>query len=106
MIKVRLERSEWEFDPSRMLGPEGGFGAVYSGRSSEGDPVAVKKLKIEAKDAAYRELKISDALKNQGLSYVIPILDAGLDAESDSYYLVMPIASESLQDRINTEKTR
>ena len=35
------------------------------------------------------------------LAHVVPILDAGQDAESDRYFLVMPICDCTLQDKID-----
>ena len=60
MIKIKLQKNVWEYNPKRLLGPEGGFGAVYYGNDSNGNPVAVKCLKITAPAAGHRELKISD----------------------------------------------
>lgn len=35
------------------------------------------------------------------LAHIVPVLDAGQDAESDRYFLVMPRCEHSLQDKIN-----
>lgn len=101
MEKVRLKRAIWEYDPNKPLGPEGGFGTVYAGSSENGEQVAVKRLKIDAKDATHRELRIADELAGKSYSYIMPILDAGQDADSDRYFVVMPCAQESLQDHIH-----
>ncbi len=41
MEKIRLKRAIWEYDLSKPLGPEGGFGTVYAGSSENGEQVAV-----------------------------------------------------------------
>lgn len=101
MIKIKLPRGEWRYDPDTPLGPEGGFGVVFAGLDKDNNPVAVKKIKLEAKEAAHRELDIADELSGCEFSHVIPVLDSGQDAESESYFVVMPRAEMSLQDKIN-----
>lgn len=98
---VRLKRAIWEYDPNKPLGPDGGFGTVYAGSSENGEQVAVKRLKISAKDAAHRELRIADELAGKSYTNIMPILDAGQDADSDRYFIVMPCAEKSLQDYID-----
>jgi hypothetical protein len=44
------------FDEREPIGPEGGFGAVFSGLSPDGQKVAVKRLKLDAETSAHREL--------------------------------------------------
>lgn len=100
MQTIRLERAVWTFDENEPLGPAGGFGEVFKGRGQNGE-VAVKRLKINAGKAAYRELSVGTALANRGLKNVVPVLDAGQDAESDRYFLVMPVCDFSLQDAIS-----
>lgn len=97
---IRLPGGEWEFDDAIPLGEAGGFGEVFRGRGKDGD-VAVKRLKISAIQAAHRELDIGQELMQRELSHVVPILDAGQDANSDRYFLVMPICDCSLQDTID-----
>lgn len=97
MPKVKLPRGEWHYDPEARLGREGGFGAVYEGTAEGGEPVAVKRLKIDAHEVAHREMTIADELTGRALRHVMPVLDAGLDPESDSYFVVMPRAEKSLQ---------
>ena len=48
MQKIRLRKASWEYDPSVTLGPPGGFGAVFLGRSEDGKEVAIKKLHISS----------------------------------------------------------
>src|SRR5260370_1370898 len=96
---IKLPKGEWSFDDSDRLGQPGGFGEVFSGIGPNGT-VAVKRLMLSAHQAAHRELKIGERLGNQALSHVVPVLDAGQDAETDRYFLVMPICDRSLQDEI------
>jgi serine/threonine-protein kinase len=99
---IRLEKGEWTFDETKRLGPEGGFGEVFSGKSGEQD-VAVKRLKLSAGAASHREMKIGAALAERTHDHVVPILDHGQDSESDRYFLVMPVCDRSLQDAIETD---
>lgn len=98
MEKIKLSKGEWEYDPQKPLGKEGGFGQVFSGKSKDDNAVAVKRLKIEASDAAHRELRVADELSNKELTYVIPIFDSGEDADTGRYFIIMPQAEKSLQD--------
>jgi serine/threonine-protein kinase len=100
MLEIRLPRGRWRFDPNVSLGPKGGFGAVYAGEDEQGDPVAVKQLHIDAAAAAHRELRMADALMQRSLQHVLPVLDAGQDAQSDRYYIVMPKADYSLRQEL------
>jgi serine/threonine protein kinase len=96
---IRLPKGEWQFDDNDRLGPSGGFGEVFRGRGPTGE-VAIKRLKVEAGHAAHRELRIGEELLRRNIPHVVPILDAGRDAQSDRYYLVIPVCDGSLQDRI------
>lgn len=98
--EIRLRGSQWEFDDEAPIAPEGGFGEVFHGRGPDGE-VAIKRLKLRATKAAHRELKIGKELMQRSLSYIVPIIDAGQDAESDRYFLVMPLCEASLQDLVN-----
>lgn len=100
MNTVRLPRGAWRYDPDQPLGEPGGFGAVFVGLDENGEEIAVKRLHISATQAAHRELRIAEELFDRDLSNVIPILDAGQDAESDAYYVVMARAERDLQDAI------
>lgn len=97
---IRLPNGEWEYDDAVPLGPAGGFGEVFRGRGKDGD-VAVKRLNINAAQAAHRELDIGQQLMQRELSHVVPIFDAGQDANTDRYFLVMPVCDCSLQDKID-----
>ncbi len=103
---IRLPGGQWQYDPDKLLGPPGGFGAVYAGSSAEHGSVAVKKLKLEVRDAAHREMRITQELANRKLAHVMPILDAGKDAETDLYFVVMPQAERSLQEELGDAGTR
>jgi hypothetical protein len=100
---IRLPGGEWEYDPDVQLGRTGGFGAVFLGRSAQHGDVAVKRLKLEASRAAHRELAIATDLAGKSFNHIIPIYDAGLDAESDHYFVVMAKAEHSLSDVLNRE---
>lgn len=105
MQTIRLEKAEWSFDANDQLGPAGGFGEVFRGRGQAGD-VAVKRLKLSAGAASHREMKISAALANRLHKNIVPTLDYGQDADSDRYYLVMPLCDHSLQDALNAGSMR
>lgn len=96
---IKLERFSWSFDETARLGPPGGFGEVFRGKGN-GDEVAVKRLKLTAGAAAHREMKLGKALADRTLKHVVPVLDYGQDAETDRYYLVMPLCGQSLQDKL------
>jgi hypothetical protein len=99
---IKLPRGQWEFDPSQRLGAAGGFGEVFVGVGSDGGTVAVKRLHLTATDAAHRELRMAERLMFGAMRHVIPVLDAGQDADSDRYYIVMARAERSLQDEITS----
>ena len=100
LISIKLPNGAWQFDETDRLGPPGGFGEVFRGQGQVGE-VAVKRLKIEATQAAHRELDIGRNLMARDLAHVVPVFDAGQDAESERYYLIMPVCKESLQDFID-----
>jgi serine/threonine-protein kinase len=101
MQKIELPRGVWVYDPAKPLGPPGGFGAVYEGFSNEHGELAVKRLHVSANDAAHREMRIATDLAGRNLTNVIPVLDAGEDADSGAYFVVMPKAEKSLQAEIS-----
>lgn len=98
MRQIQLNFAAWTIDENDPLGPAGGFGAVFRGRSGNGDEVAIKRLHITAGNAANRELHISDVLRQRAPSGVVPVLDFGQDADSDQYFIVMPVCDGSLRD--------
>lgn len=97
MVEIRLSRGVWRFSEESLLGPAGGFGEVFRGEGANG-AVAIKRLKITADAAAHREMNIGETLASRRLKHVVPVLDHGQDANSDRYYLVMPVCDYSLQD--------
>ncbi|MFH0844835.1 MAG: hypothetical protein V1930_05110, partial [Pseudomonadota bacterium] len=101
MKKIKLRKSEWEYDPSVTLGPPGGFGTVFLGRDEAGNEVAVKKLHISSASAGNRELNISEELEGKNFFYIIPFFDSGIDSESLEYFVVMAKADESLQQLVD-----
>jgi serine/threonine protein kinase len=100
MQVIKLNKHTWKFDTSTPLGAPGGFGGVFRGVGPNGD-VAVKRLKVTATEAAHRELQIGQSLSERLLKNIVPILDYGQDADSDRYFIVMPICDRNLQDEIN-----
>jgi serine/threonine-protein kinase len=102
-VRIRLPRGEWFYDPVRPLGPPGGFGEVFEGKDHAGQPVAVKRLKVSAGEAAHRELKIADELAGKSFEQVLAVFDSGEDSERGGYFVVMPRAEQSLADRLRTE---
>ena len=103
IVTIKLPKGIWTYDPKKLLGPPGGFGEVFWGKNSRGEDVAVKRLKLEVTIHAHRELRIADELAAREFEHVLPVYDSGKDAESDYYYIVMPKAERSLQQRIDTD---
>jgi serine/threonine protein kinase len=101
-VRIRLPRGEWFYDPVRPLGPAGGFGEVFEGKDQAGEPVAVKRLKVTAGEAAHRELKIADELAGKSFQHALAALDSGEDSEGGQYFVVMPQAERSLADELGT----
>ena len=99
ITEIRLNKGVWTYDESDMLGPPGGFGEVFRGHGGCG-AVAVKRLKLTADAAAHRELKLGESLSSRQLNNVVPVLDYGQDADSDRYFLVMPICDYSLEQHL------
>ncbi|BFR49121.1 serine/threonine protein kinase [Nitratidesulfovibrio sp. HK-II] len=104
LIKIALDDRQWLYDPTKQLGSSGGFGKVFEGYSAEGDVVAVKKLHIDAKFAAYREARIANELKGNSYQNVLNAMDSGLDQETEHYFIIMPKAEFSLADHIFKNK--
>jgi hypothetical protein len=100
--RIKLPGGEWQYDPEARLGPRGGFGEVFAAVGKGGEPLAIKRLKLEAGSAAHRELRLAGELAGRQFRHVMPILDAGQDAESDLYFVVMPRADKSLQDDLDS----
>jgi eukaryotic-like serine/threonine-protein kinase len=103
---IRLPRGVWFYEPLRPLGPKGGFGEVFEGVDQSGNEVAVKRLHVDAAAAAHRELTIADDLAGRTLNHVLPVFDAGQDAETGAYFVVMPRAHGSLSEHIRSRGGR
>lgn len=95
--QIQLTEKAWTYDDADQLGSKGGFGTVFRGHGDVG-PVAVKQLEISANEAAHREMKLGAFLNKRNLKNVVPVFDYGQDAESDRYFLVMPICEYSLEE--------
>lgn len=104
MAEIKLPNGVYNYDPDNKLGPDGGFGAVYHGKDENDNDIAVKKIHIDASEVAHRELRIAEELTTNSYNNVIPILDSGQDAESDGYFVIMPIAEKSLQGHIDNNQ--
>ncbi|MGO9613136.1 MAG: serine/threonine-protein kinase [Dissulfurispiraceae bacterium] len=102
MKHIKLRNVVWEYDPSILLGPPGGFGTVFLGHSEKGEEVAVKKLNISAASIGHRELAIAEELAGRNLSHVIPFYDSGIDADTSEYFVIMAKAQRSLQQVIES----
>lgn len=103
LIQVRLPGGLWSYDPKKPLGAPGGFGAVFAGKGAANEPIAVKRLHIDAAQAAHRELKVAAELAGREFKHVMPVFDAGQDSESDGYFVIMPVAEQSLQDQLDAK---
>jgi len=97
MNTIQLPHGIWQYDPTKLLGKPGGFGAVYEGTSNQGEPVAIKLISVDG----HREIDVADDLLNKDFAHVIPVYDAGQDTGSGTNFLVMARAEKSLQDVIN-----
>src|SRR5260370_36652769 len=102
MPKIALSKGVWLYDSTKPLGKPGGFGTVCEGFSDEHGALAVKRLHLTAVDAAHREMSIATDLAGRDLTHVIPVLDAGEDADSSAYFVVMPKAEKTLQADISS----
>lgn len=75
----------------------GGYGQVVSAIGEDGTLAAVKL--VPKRPGASRELLFVDlSLPGQAVRNVVPVLDSG--ETDDSYVIVMPLAEESLRDRL------
>lgn len=101
MTIIRLPHGEWNVDFDSQIGPKGGFGIVFVGEGKGYSGLAIKRLNITAEDSANRELRVADRLMGDNYKNIIPIYDAGQDAETEYYYIVMAKAERSLKDEID-----
>jgi serine/threonine-protein kinase len=95
MQTIKLNRQSWQFDENKPLGPPGGFGQVFACP----DDVAIKRLNVSF-DHAKRELTLAETLADRPLNHVVPVLDAGQDADSSRIFIVMPCCEMSLHDHL------
>lgn len=93
MQRIKLNRQSWEFDDTAPLGSPGGFGQVFACPPD----VAIKRLNVSP-EYAKRELTLAETLADRTLSNVVPVLDAGQDADTGRHYIVMARCEMSLQD--------
>lgn len=100
METIKLKNRQWQIDTNQTLGRAGGFGEVFVGFDENGERVAIKRLKLDSSKAAVRETYIGEELSKGCFKNIVPILDCGQDADSDRYFLVMPICSKNLWDEI------
>jgi serine/threonine-protein kinase len=103
MLTIKLSTGVFEYNPAKPLGKRGGFGQVFAGKTANGQDVAIKKLHVSAADAAHRELKIANELKGNSKEHVIPFIDAGEDASTGHYFVVMAKAEGSLQGTLEKD---
>jgi serine/threonine-protein kinase len=104
MQDIKLNKNNWGLDTKKPLGSPGGFGEVFLGTGDIGE-VAIKRLKVTASEAAHRELQIGQFLSEQSLTNIVPVLDYGQDADSDRYFIVMPVCDHDLQNEITNKGT-
>lgn len=102
MKSIQLPNGVWEYDDKKPLGKPGGFGQVFLGRSKDYAELAIKKLHLSAASAAHREMEIATGLLGQAHDHVVRFLDAGEDASTGDYYVVMEKAERSLDDDIES----
>lgn len=100
MTKISLPNGVWEYDEAKPLGKAGGFGQVFLGRSASKAELAVKRLHLTAASAAHREMAIAEEMVGKNHDHVIRFLDAGEDADSGFYFVVMEKAEKSLEDEL------
>src|SRR6185437_8270729 len=105
MEQIALPRGVWFYDPTSPLGDEGGFGTVYAGKANGYGDLAIKRLLLSASGVAHREMQIANDLAGRPLNHVINVFDAGEDADSAVYFVVMPRADKSLQQDISNGKS-
>lgn len=100
MVEIKLNSATWTFEEHGKIVQKGGFGEVFRGSGQNGGDVAVKRLHLTAGQAAHRELQIGEFIAANNWEHIVPVLDFGQDAESDRYFIIMPLCDESLQDFI------
>ncbi|MCL6099452.1 MAG: serine/threonine protein kinase [Bacteroidetes bacterium] len=101
MINIKLKTTQWNYDPNKLIGEPGGFGAVFYGEDKNGNAVAVKKLHSTIGKEINRELRFAEELMSQNHNHVMAYLDYGEDIISGEYFIVMPKAEYSLNAYIS-----
>ncbi len=89
------QRIAGRYELVRLLG-RGGMGAVYEGRTADGDAFAVKLIRPEiqlyrGEDAARRFVREAKAAEQIDSPYVARVIDAGADDERGFPFLVMEL---------------
>ena len=95
MRTIKLRHGTWNVDTDRPLGNPGGFGAVFEGVDSKGNPVAIKIL--HRNDDIARELQFAEYFFAKPANHVVPILDFGVDPVDSTTCIVMRRAQTSLR---------
>ncbi|MFI1241435.1 serine/threonine-protein kinase [Nocardia salmonicida] len=92
----------WHYDENSLVG-RGGAGIVYRGQAGDGSPVAVKVVETGSGSLAERihsrEIEIGTKL-SAATSRDHLVLHRGVAVADGTIWIVMPLASESLRDRI------
>ena len=96
-MEIKLPCGVYTFDERSILGRAGGFGQVFLGETKDGAQVAIKRLHIENFAYGSREIELVSRLVGKEFRGVIPFIDAGLDAESQHWFVVMEKAEFSLE---------
>ena len=97
-MELQLENEVWTLNETNSLG-KGGFGKVFEGNGDCG-PVAIKRLNESTSDRNVRELSIAAGLAVHTARFIVPILDYGVDLDTERAYLVMPICEGNLSDYV------
>ncbi len=92
----------WQYDETSRLG-DGGAGIVYRGEAGDGSPVAVKVIETGSGPMAQRihgrEIEIGRKLSAATIrDHLVP--HHGVAVAEGTIWIVMPLATESLHDRI------
>jgi hypothetical protein len=102
---VGISGVAWSHKTANLLGPPGGFGAVYAGDGA-GKDVAIKVIDLtgspaSGRDALLREVEIAQKLRaTVPCDYLLPALDHAV--VGDTLFIVMDRASQSLAAIVGT----